>query len=173
MDNTYRNIGRIVSAFGLKGELIIQHHLGKSIAPARISVIFLEDKSGGLLPYFVEKAKKKGGDELYLKLEGTEDRESALKLLRKEVWLKEEEIRTHTAKNNPMGWVGYHVLDQDRDLGPVVEVIEQAHQILCRLEIDQKEVLIPVNEQTLQRVDHGMRRLLLNLPEGLPGIYLT
>jgi len=166
-------MGKIVSAFGLKGEIIIQHHLGKSIVPARISVIFLEEKSGGLLTYFVEKAKKKGEDELFLKLEGVEDRESALKLLRKEVWLKEEEIRTHTAKNNPMGWIGYHVIDEERDLGPVVEVIEQTHQILCRLEIDQKEVLIPVNEQTLQRIDHGSRRLLLILPEGLLDIYLT
>lgn len=92
--------------------------------------------------------------------------------MRREVWLKEEEIQTHTQKNNPIGWVGYRVLDQEKDLGPILEVIEQPHQILCRLEIETKEVLIPINDNTLQKVDHKNRMVLLTLPEGLLEVYL-
>jgi 16S rRNA processing protein RimM len=172
MEKSYRNIGKIVSGFGLKGEIIIQHHLGKKIAVSKINVIFLEQKKEELLPYFVEAARKKGDDELYLKLEGIDSREAASKFLRREVWMKEEEIQVHTQKNNPIGWVGYQVIDQGRDLGPVLEVIEQPHQVLCRLEIDTKEVLIPINEQTLNKVDHKSRSLLLTLPDGLLEVYL-
>jgi len=173
MENSYRNIGKIVSGFGLKGEMIIQHHLGKKIAVSKISVIFLEQKKEELLPYFVETARKKGDDELYLKLEGIDTREAATKYLRREVWLKEEEIQIHTQKNNPIGWVGYRIIDQGRDLGPIQEVIEQPHQVLCRLEIDAREVLIPINEQTLEKVDHKSRSLLVNLPDGLLEVYLS
>jgi 16S rRNA processing protein RimM len=172
MENSYRNIGKIVSGFGLKGEMIVQHHLGKKIAVSKIKVIFLEQKKEELLPYFVEAIRKKGEDDLYLKLEGIDSREAASKYLRREVWLKEEEIQAHTHKNNPIGWVGYRVVDQGRDLGPILEVIEQPHQVLCRLEIETKEVLIPINEQTLNKVDHKNRCVLLTLPEGLLEVYL-
>ncbi len=60
MENSYRNIGKIVSAFGLKGEMIVLHHLGKKMAVSKIKVIFLEQKKDELLPYFVTFARKKG-----------------------------------------------------------------------------------------------------------------
>ncbi len=146
MENSYRNIGKIVSGFGLKGDMIIQHHLGKKIVVSKIKVIFLEQKK--------------------------DSKEQASKYIRRDVWLKEEEIQTHTQKNNPIAWVGYHVIDQGNDLGPVLEVIEQPHQILCRLEIEGKEVLIPVNEQTLRKIDHKTKTLVLMLPDGLLEVYL-
>ncbi len=173
MENNYRNIGKIVSGFGLKGELIILHHLGKKLTASKIKVIFLEQKKEELLPYFVESARKKGDDELFVKLEGIDTKEAVAKFLRREVWIKEEEMAAHTDKNNPIGWVGYRVIDQGTDLGPIQEVIEQPHQILCRLEINTKEVLIPINEQTLVQVDHQAKAVLLTLPEGLLDIYLS
>ena len=60
--------------------------------------------------------RKKGDDELYLKLEGIDTKEAATKFLRREVWLKEEEMQTHTQKNNPIGWVGYQ--DDGPGTGP-------------------------------------------------------
>jgi 16S rRNA processing protein RimM len=172
MVNSYRNIGKIVSAFGLKGDLVVLHHLGKKLAVTKIKVIFLEQKKDELLPYFVTFAKKKGTDELMLKLEGIDSKEAVSKFLRRDVWIREEEIQLHTAKDNPIGWVGYQVNDQGRELGTVLEIIEQPHQVLCRLEMESKEVLIPVNEQTLVKIDHSSKTLMLRLPEGLLEVYL-
>lgn len=152
--------------------MIVQHHLGNKIAIAKIKVIFLEQKKDELLPYFVEAARKKGENDLYLKLEGIDSKEAASKLIRRDVWMKEEEVVLHIMKNNPIGWIGFHVIDQGNDLGPILEIIEQPHQILCRLEIDTKEVLIPINEQTLNKVDHKSKKLLLTLPDGLLEVYL-
>ena len=161
-----------MSGFGLKGEMILLHHLGKKITVSKIKVVFLEQKKGELLPYFVEQIRNKGDDELSLKLEGIDSREAAAQFIRREVWLKEEEIQIHIQKNNPIGWVGYRVMDQGRDLGPILEVIEQPHQVLCRLEMEAKEVLIPINEKTLNKVDHKNRSVLLTLPDGLLEVYL-
>jgi len=172
MENSYRNVGKIVSGFGLRGEMIVVHHLGKKIAVSKIKVVFLELKKDEMLPYFVEYIRKKGDGEFYLKLEGVDTKESASKFIRREIWMKEEEVQVHTQKNNPVGWVGYQVNDQGRNLGPVLEIIEQPHQILCRLEIDTREVLIPINEQTLNKIDHKSKTLLLTLPDGLLEVYL-
>ncbi len=92
-----------------------------------------------------------------LKLEGIDTKEAVSKFLRREVWMREEEVQLHTAKDNPIGWVGYQVNDQGRDLGPILEIIEQPHQVLCRLEMESREVLIPVNEQTLVKIDHPQK----------------
>jgi 16S rRNA processing protein RimM len=173
MEKSFRNIGKIVSVFGLKGEVILQHRLGKKISASKIKVIFLEEKKDELIPYFVESTRKKGDDDMYMKLEGIDSKESASKYMRREVWLREEEIQTHTQKSNPIGWVGFHVVDQGRDLGPILEIIEQPHQVLCRIEIDGKEVLIPINEQTLVKVDHPSKMVLLTLPDGLLEVYLS
>ena len=172
MEKSFRNIGKIVSAFGLKGEMIARHGLGKKIVVSKIKVIYLEQKKDELLPYFVETVRKKGEDELYIKLEGIDSKEAVSKYLRKEVWMREEEVQSHTQKDNPIGWVGYRVVDQGRDLGSVLEIIEQPHQVLCRLEIDSKEVLIPINEQTLVQIDHKQKSLMLTLPDGLLEVYL-
>lgn len=152
--------------------MIARHGLGKKIVVSKIKVIYLEQKKDELLPYFVETVRKKGEDELYIKLEGIDSKEAVSKYLRKEVWMREEEVQSHTQKDNPIGWVGYRVVDQGRDLGSVLEIIEQPHQVLCRLEIDSKEVLIPINEQTLVQIDHKQKSLMLTLPDGLLEVYL-
>jgi 16S rRNA processing protein RimM len=152
--------------------MILQHHLGGKISPAKMKVIFLEQKKDELLPFFVEQAHKKKENELLVKLEGIDSKEDASLYLRREVWLREEELDAHTRRNNPIGWVGYRLFDGARDLGEILEVIEQPHQILCRLDIESREVLIPVNEQTLHKMDHAGKRLLLNLPDGLLAVYL-
>jgi 16S rRNA processing protein RimM len=172
MVNSYRNIGKIVSAFGVKGDLIVQHHLGKKLAITKINVIFLEQKKDEMLPYFVTFAKKRGDDEMMLKLDGIDSKEAVSKYLRRDVWIPEEEIQTHTQKSNPIGWVGYSIVDQGENLGPILEIIEQPHQILCRLEIDSKEVLVPINNNTLDKVDHAKRVVMLTLPDGLLEVYL-
>ena len=152
--------------------MIVVHHLGKKIVVSKIKILFLEQKKDELLPYFIEYIRKKGDEEFYLKLEGIDSKESASKFIRRDLWMKEEEVQMHTLKSNPIGWVGYRVLDQNHDLGPILEIIEQPHQVLCRLEINTREVLIPINEQTLDKVDHKSKSVLLTLPDGLLAVYL-
>jgi 16S rRNA processing protein RimM len=53
-----------------------------------------------------------------------------------------------------------------------LEVIEQPHQMLCRIEINGKEVLIPLNESTIEKIDGKKKQVKVKLPEGLLEIYL-
>jgi len=48
--NQYRNIGKLVASFGLKGELILHHHLGKKTSLKGLEVIYLEEKKKEMLP---------------------------------------------------------------------------------------------------------------------------
>lgn len=168
----YFKIGKLVAAFGVNGQLILQHELGKKTSLKGLQAIFIEEKKKSFLPWFIESVKIKSDNEVYLTLEGITNREAALKITQKEVWLPEADFKKFAAKSAPASLLGYTIIDTDKTLGPILEVIEQPHQMLCRLEINSKEVLIPLNESTLQKVDHKNRQIIVALPDGLLEIYL-
>jgi 16S rRNA processing protein RimM len=171
--NSYRNIGKLVAVYGLKGDLILLHQLGKQTTLKGLEIIFLEERNAEMLPYFIEGVKIKNEKELYIKLEGVNTKETAGKLLQKEVWLNEGDFEKYAGKSAPISLVGYRLVNEGEDLGEILEVIEQAHQILCRIELKGKEVLIPLHDKTLQKVDRKKKLVFVILPAGLLDVYVN
>jgi 16S rRNA processing protein RimM len=107
-----------------------------------------------------------------LKLEGLETRETAARLVQKEAWVMEEDFKRLSAKSAPANLLGYTIINNKERLSEILEVIEQPHQLLCRMLINEKEVLIPLNESFLKKIDHKKKEVIVELPEGLLDIYL-
>lgn len=170
--NEYIHIGRMVASFGLKGELILKHALGKKTMLTGIEAIFIEVNKGSYLPYFVESSKAKDHEETYVKLEGIDTRESANRLTTKNAWLLEEDFRRLADKTSPISLLGYQLIsDEEGKLGPIEEVIEQPHQVLLRISLEGKEALIPLHAETLDGIDHKKKEVHVILPDGLLDIY--
>ncbi len=161
-----------MAVHGLQGELLLKHELGKKTSLKGLTALFTEEQKGSFLPWFPSSVKIKSENELYIKVEGINTREAAIRLSRKDVWLPDVEFKKFAAKTAPAGMLGYSVIDNGNALGEVLEVLEQPHQLLCRLEIKGKEVLIPLHEETLKKVDHKKKEIIVELPEGLLEIYL-
>lgn len=170
---TQIRIGTIVATHGLDGTLLIKHELGKKTAFQGVDVFFIEQVKGSFLPYFPVDITAKTDSETHFRFDGIATREKAQQLLKKGVWLPEGVARGLVSKNAPIAMLGYHVIASGDDLGPVLEVIEQPHQILLRLEMQEKEVLIPLNESTLVHLDHLQRTVEVELPDGLLEVYLS
>ena len=169
----YFKIGKLVSAFGLKGEMILKHNLGKKTSLKGLTAIFIEEKKQSFIPWFIGEARIKSEDEIYLTLQDVNTREAAIKLTQKEVWLPETDFKKFSSKTSPINLLGFTILDGDKELGTILEVIEQPHQLLCRIEMEGKEVLIPLHEDTIQKIDRKNNRVIVELPEGLLEIYLS
>lgn len=168
----YINIGKIVAAFGLKGELIITHSLGKKTALTGVTALFVEEVKGSYLPYFIETSKAKDEEEMYVKLEGVHSKEAAARFISKPVWLLDAEFRKLAGKNAPISLLGYELItDEEENLGPIEEVIEQPHQVLLKIALDGKEALIPLHQETLDKIDHPKKRVYVTLPDGLLDVY--
>ena len=168
----YFKIGKLVSTFGLKGELVLKHNLGKKTALKGLKAIFTENRKDSFFPWFVQSTKIKNETEIYLTIEGISSKEEAAKIVQKEVWLPQTDFKKFAHVSAPASLLGYEVIYNNRSLGSVLEVIEQPHQLLCRLEISSKEVFIPLNENTLLKTDHKNRQLFVTLPDGLLEVYL-
>ena len=168
----YFKIGKLVSAFGLKGELILQHNLGKKTSLKGLNALFIEERKTSFIPWFIEGTKIKSEEDIYIKLQDVNTREAALKITQKEVWLPEADFKKFSSKNSPINLLGYEIVENDKALGKILEVIEQPHQILCRIEINNKEALIPLHEDTIIKIDKKKQQVIVTLPEGLLEIYL-
>jgi len=171
-ESKYFNIGKLVATFGVKGELILKHHLGKKTSMSGLETIFIEEKKDEFLPYFVEGTRIKNETEIYLKLEGVNAKEPAQRLVQKQIWLRADDFHKYAGRSAPISLLGFHVIHAGEDLGEILEVIEQPHQLLCRIELNGKEVLLPVHTETLQKVDKNKKQVILDLPEGLLDIFL-
>jgi 16S rRNA processing protein RimM len=172
MEN-YLSIGKISATFGVKGELVLTHHLGEDATLEGVSAIFVEESLGKFIPYFVVAVKERNEEELLLILEGFDTPEKAKKFVKKKVWLREADVKKSASASAPISLLGFSMYEKKKLLGKVMEVIEQPTQLLLSIEINEKEVLVPINETTLERIDHKNQKIFVVLPEGLLDIYLT
>lgn len=167
----YNSIGKIVASFGVKGEVILQHHLGKKTSLKGLEALFVEIVKDEMLPYFIQSAKIKSEDEVYLKLEGVDTKEAAGKLRQKEAWLTEDDFHKYAAKSSIVSLLGFRLIDDGVDRGAILEIIEQPHQMLARIDLEGKEALIPLHEQTLDKIDKKKKEVHVVLPDGLLDVY--
>ncbi len=167
----YFKIGKLAATFGTNGQLILQHNLGKKTSLRGLETFFIEETNDLFLPYFITSAKIKSDREIFIAVEGIDSKEAARVLLKKEVWLAETDFKKFAAGSAPISFLGFMIVDNNKEIGEVLEVIEQPHQVLCRIMINSKEALIPVHENSLEKIDTKNRKLYVQLPEGLLDIY--
>lgn len=168
----YFNIGKIAATFGLQGELILVHKIGRVEALDKVKALFIEEKKNSFLPYFIESVRAKNREELYIKLEGISTKESASKLLTKQVYLDENRFREQVREGSLIYYLGFEVEDSHAGkLGSIAEIVEMPNQVLLKIYEGEHELLIPLNENTLRRIDRKTATLYVNLPEGLLDVY--
>ncbi|WEK36219.1 MAG: ribosome maturation factor RimM [Candidatus Pseudobacter hemicellulosilyticus] len=167
----YLSIGKLVATFGVKGELVLVHQLGKKTTLKGLKAIFVETKKDEFLPYFLESVRIKNDQELFLKLEGIDTKEAARPLTQKQVWLTEGEFHQYTEQSAPISLLGFHIIHGKEDLGEILEVIEMPHQLLCRIDLDGKEALIPMHQDSLLKVDKKKKQVVVELPDGLLDVF--
>lgn len=167
----YFKIGKFVATFGLQGELVLQHKLGKKTSLKGLQAIFIEERKNSFIPWFIESTKIKNEEEIYIKLEGIAVKEAANKLTQKQVWLPEADFKKFSSKSSPISFLNYDIIEEGKVLGKIVEVIEQPHQVLCRIDYNGKEAFIPLHEETILKIDNKKQQVIVQLPEGLLDIY--
>jgi 16S rRNA processing protein RimM len=87
--------------------------------------------------------------------------------------LLEADVKKSASVSAPISLLGFAMYEKKKLLGKVMEVIEQPTQLLLGIDMQGKEVLVPINETTLERIDHKNQKIFVVLPEGLLDIYLT
>ena len=85
--------------------------------------------------------------------------------------MPEADFKKFSSKSSPISFLNYDIVEEGKVLGKIVEVIEQPHQVLCRIDYNGKEAFIPLHEETILKIDNKKQQVIVQLPEGLLDIY--
>lgn len=172
-ENPYILIGHTRKAHGITGELklhVDERYLEDFLKNERI---FLDVK-GTKIPYFVANVRGKG--EMILHLEEVDNRDTALLLQGREVYLREkdlllEEEREIEYVEETLEYehlIGFLLVDKTLgEIGAITEVLEMPQQEMAFLKYKGREVLVPLNGQLIVEVDTPGKKVVMDLPEGL------
>lgn len=167
----YFKIGKFAASHGLDGTLVLVHSLGKKTALKDLETLFIQESKDNFMPYFIETTSVKNDSEVYVKLEGIDNKELARNYTPKEVWMTAEDFEKFADRSSPISMLGYDLIDGKTNLGEIIEVLEQPHQILCTILYNGNEALIPVHEGNLLKMDQKNKKVYVEVPEGLLEIY--
>ena len=165
----YTQIGFTKKTHGVAGELkvFVEEHLEDIFLEA--DRVFLEIR-GNKQPYFIETIR--GGGDLIVKFEDVKNREDAIPLQSKAVFLPASEVPADLEPEAPpMAYArvtGYLLVDATAgDIGAVEEVLEMPQQEMAVVHYQGREVWVPLNPQFVRSIDDAGRKVLVDLPEGL------
>lgn len=167
----YELIGKITAISGLNGEVILHHILGKKNNFKNVKTIFLEMQPGSYLPYFIENGKANFTDKTLLKFDDVNSKEAAKLLLQKKAFLLPVDFEKNVAEKAPVSIVGYAVIFDKKILGKIENIIEYPQQVLLQVNNNGKEILIPMHEETLLKIDRKKKEVIVQLPDGLLEIF--
>lgn len=166
-------IGRIAKVHGLRGEVNVVLDVDFPEDYEGLEHLFLEQK-GRLVPFFLEHFVIQPGDRALAKFEELDTIESVEGLVGAEAYLPLTELpQLDEGQYYYHELVGFEVIDEALGLiGPVQIIYDLETQDLLGVIHQGKEVLIPIQDGIIVRVDKAAKKVFCQLPDGLLDIYL-
>lgn len=166
-------IGKVVKTFGVQGELLCKTDNIQTKLLNKAESVFLE-KSGNLVPFFIETFSERGIDNIVFKFEDINDVDLAT------VWMDATMLlplsilgkrKSSAVIDNSV--IGFTLKDDVHGiLGIIESIIPIKDQLILAVEVRGTEVLIPVNEETILKIENSKRIVHTLIPDGLLEIYL-
>ena len=166
-------LGKIVKKYGLKGELLAKIDTDEPETYEGMESIFLDIK-GKLVPFFLNDSVLHKATTLRLDFEDINNVEDAETLIGKAIYLPLESLPELTGNKFYFHEViGFDAIDNKLgNLGKIKAINDNAPQAYFVI-IDDKEneILIPVSDRFINKVNRENKNITFDTPEGLVDIY--
>jgi len=165
-------LGTITGKYSFKGEILIKLDTDSPKTYLDLKVI-LVNTAQGLVPFFIDRAQLHKTTLLRIKLEGLETEDEADKLIKKKVYLPLNQLPK--LKGNRFYYhevKGFVAIDQfEKKIGILKSVNDSGPQALFMIDNNGTEILIPVHDNFIIKLDREEKRIHLNIPDGLLEIF--
>jgi len=173
VDDCYQ-LGYVIKPHGLNGELQILLDVDAPKEYSNLESVFVL-QGQQLVPFFIESIAVRG-DKAIVAIEEVESIDDAKVLKGAELYLPLAMLPQLTDDQ-----FYYHDLqgfavedDQGEAIGKVEAVLEAGAQDLLQVKHESgKELLLPLNDDLLMKVDKEAQKLVMKIPEGLLDVYLS
>lgn len=159
-------LGKIVSKFSFKGELLIKLDTDEPELYENMESVFVE-LNKNLVPYFILQSKLHKSDLLRVRFEDVNIEEEADELIGKHLFLPLSLLpKLEGNKFYYHEIIGFKAIDVRKgNIGNITAVKENAAQPLIQIDNQGKEILIPLIDDFIVKVIEPIRHLPLILPK--------
>ena len=167
-------IGQIAKLHGYKGGVSLFLDVTHPEEYMDMESFFIEI-DGILTPFFVESFKLKNKGFAAVKFQGVDSEQEARSLLKKKVFIPESELKELDESNfYDHEVIGYEVEDIVKgEIGKVTAIADLKQNPLLVIEFKDKEILLPIFDGLIVKVDRKLKRLKVKAPDGLIDLYLN
>ncbi len=166
-------LGKIVSKYSFKGEVLVKLDTDEPGIYENMESVFVSI-GNNLVPFFIDKCRLHKSNLLRIDFEEVKTENDADRIMGSELFLPLSFLPKLTGDKFYFHEViGFKVIDSVHgDIGTIKSINDSTSQALFEIEKGDKELLIPVNDEIITKVDRENKTIFITTPEGLVELYL-
>lgn len=167
-------VGKIVKKYSFKGEILAKLDTDEPEQFENLDSI-LVNLRGNLVPFFIESSQLHKSELLRIKFEDVDTEDDADSLIKSELYLplsflpelEDDKFYYHEI-------IGFKVEDKNYgNVGIISGVNDSTAQALFEIDRNGTEILIPMNDEFIIKVDKSNKTIIVETPEGLIDLYIN
>lgn len=166
-------LGKVVSKYSFKGEVLVKLDTDEPDIYENMESVFVS-LGNNLVPFFIDRCRLHKSNLLRIDFEEVKDEPTADKIIGAELYLPLSMLPPLSGNKFYFHEVvGFTLMDEVHgDIGVIQSINDSASQDLFEVEKEGKELLIPINDDIITKVDRKNRTIHVKTPEGLVDLYL-
>jgi len=167
-------LGRIVSKYSFKGEVLVKLDTDDPEIYENMESVFVS-LGNNLIPFFIKRCRLHKSNLLRIDFEEVKSESDADRIMRSELYLPLTQLPKLTGtKFYYHEVIGFTLIDVIHgDIGQVQSINDSTAQALFEVQKGDKQLLIPINDEIITKVDRENKIIEVATPEGLVDLYLA
>ncbi|SIT13694.1 16S rRNA processing protein RimM [Zobellia uliginosa] len=167
-------LGKIVSKYSFKGEVLVKLDADEPEIYENMESVFVLMKDNTLVPFFIDKCRLHKSELLRIDFEEVKDEAAANRIMGHELYLPLSVLpKLEGDKFYFHEVIGFDVLDEVHgNIGKITGVNDSTSQAIFEIDKDGKEILVPIIDQIVKKVDRDNQAIHVSTPDGLVELYL-
>lgn len=166
-------LGKIVKKYSFNGEILAKLDTDQPELYENLDAIFL-DYRNNLVPFFVEQSQLHKSELLRIKFEEIDTEQDANSIIKCDLYLPLEMLpKLDGNKFYFHEIIGFAIVDKNFGIvGTIKGINDTTAQALFEIDREGIEILIPMNDDFINKVDRVNKTIFVETPEGLIDLYL-
>ena len=166
-------LGKIVKKYSFKGEVLVKLDTDEPHIYDGLESVFM-DLKGHLVPFFIDRAQLHKSELLRVKFEDVDSEGDADAIMKNNLYLPLEFL----PKLDDDKFYFHEIIDFNVEdvnfghVGMITGVNDTTAQALFEIDRNGIEILIPMNDHFIKKVDKANKTIIVETPEGLIDLYL-
>lgn len=167
-------LGKVVSKYSFKGELLVKLDTDEPEIYENMESVFVSI-GNNLVPFFIDRCRLHKSALLRIDFEEVKDEPTADKMIGAELYLPLQLLPPLSGNKFYFHEViGFGLMDEIHGhIGVIKAVNDSASQELFEAEKDGKELLVPITDEIITKVDRRSKTIHVKTPVGLVDLYLS